>query len=102
MLAVLLLSILLVIGFGISILMFQQMRLSGQAGRSVVAFYAADAGAEKCLYEVRKDGAVTCPFTDIALDFDAQATYTVDYNGVDEITSIGKFRGTTRKIELTW
>jgi len=102
MLAVLLLSILLVIGLGISVLMLQQMRLSGQAGRSVVALYAADAGAERCLYEVRKNEAVSCPFIDVTLDFSSQATYTVVYDGVSTITSIGKFRGTSRKVELTW
>ena len=99
-LAILLLSVLLIIGLGISILMIQQIKMSGQAGRSVVAYYAAEAGAERCLYEVRKNGAVSCPFTDVALD--NQATYSTDYNGLDTITSIGQFRGTNRKVEASW
>jgi hypothetical protein len=102
LLAVLLLSILLVIGLGISLLMLQQIKMSGQVGRSVVAFYAAEAGTERCLYEVRKNGAVSCPFTNVSLDFDSNAKYTTSYNGSDTITSIGQFKDTSRKIEVSW
>lgn len=99
-LAVLLLGELLVIGLGVSILMINQIKMSGQTGLSVGAFYAAEAGAERCLYEVRKNGAVNCPFFDVNLD--NQANYTTDYNGVDTITSVGQFRGASRKVELYW
>lgn len=100
--AILLLNMLLVIGLGISVLMLQQIRMSGQIGQTVVAFYAADAGAERCLYEVRKNLAGSCPFIDQTLDFSAQARYTTDYNGTDTITSIGRFGKASRKIELSW
>jgi Tfp pilus assembly protein PilX len=100
LLGVLLLSVLLLIGLGISLLMLKQVKLSGQAGRSVLAFYAAEAGAERCLYEVRKNGAVSCPFADVLLD--NQASYTTNYNGVDTITSIGQYRDTSRKLQLNW
>lgn len=102
LLSVLILSSLLAIGLGISALMFQQIKMSGQSGQSVVAFYAADAGAERCLYEVRKNAAVSCPYTDISLDFNSLAKYTTTYNGSDTITSIGQFMDANRKVELSW
>lgn len=96
--SVLLLVVLLVIGLGISAVLLQQVKLSRQTGESVVAFYAADAGAERCLYEVRKNAAVTCPSGVL----DNGASYTVDYNGSDTVTSLGRFRATSREVELTW
>jgi len=102
LLGVLLLSVLIVIGLGISLLMFRQVELSGEVGRSVVAFYAAESGTERCLYEVRKNAASSCPFADVPLDFNSQARYTTSYNGSDTITSIGQFMDTNRKVELSW
>ena len=104
-LSVLLLSVILLIALGVSSLMIAQLKMSGQVGYSVVAFYAAEAGAERCLYEVRKSGAGSCPFTDVQLEtvspFD-NVFYTVTYNGSDTIKSIGQYLGTSRKVELTW
>lgn len=101
-LVLLILNVLLVISLGINGLMIGQIVASRQSGESVVAFYAADAGAEKCLYEVRKNGAVSCPYTDVPLDFSSSAKYTTTYNGSNTITSAGQFNNTSRKIEITW
>lgn len=105
-LAILLLSQLLVIGLGISVLMLRQIRMSGQAGLSVVAFYTAEAGAEKCLYQVRKETGEGCNSDPVAggsiTENLGEASYTADYDGANIITSIGKYRGTSRKVELTW
>ena len=97
-LAVLLLSELLVIGLGVSFLTVQQMEMSRQVGQSVIAYYAAEAGAEECLYEVRK-GTGSCP---AAGSLDNGANYATTYNGSDTITSIGHFKVTNRIVELTW
>lgn len=102
MIAILTLGLVSVIGFSVSILMLQQLRVSRQAGQSVVAFYAADAGAERCLYEVRQDGAVSCPHTDVSLDSVSDAVYTTTYDGANTITSVGHFEDASRKIEVTW
>jgi len=99
LLAVLLLAELSVIGLGIATLAIKQIRMSGQIGQSVVAYYAAEAGAERCLYDIRKSAAASCPYTDISL---GDAKYSTDYNGSDTITSIGQFESTNRKVELTW
>jgi len=100
-LATLILSIISVITFGISALMLQQIKMSKQMGNSVIAFYAAESGAERCLYEARK-GSGVCGFINISLDFDSNAKYTTTYNGSNEIKSTGEFRNTTRKVELNW
>lgn len=99
LLAFLLLTELSVIGLGIATLTVKQLRMSRQVGQSVVAYYAAEAGAERCLYDVRKSGAVSCPYTDVSL---GDAKYSTNYNGSDTITSIGQFESTNRKVELTW
>lgn len=97
-LAVLLLSVLSVIGLGIAVLMTNQIVMSGQVGNSVVAYYAAEAGSEECLYELRH-GSGSCPASGL---LDNGADYDVSYNGVDTIQSIGHFEGADRKIEITW
>lgn len=100
--AILILSLISVIGFATAFLILQQLKMSGQASRSVVAFYAADAGAERCLYRVRYEEGVDCPFTDEQLDFDSSALYTTTYNGSDQIISVGHFGDASRKIEISW
>ncbi len=104
LLAALLLIQLLVIGLGIAFLIIRQIQMSGQAGLSVVAYYAAEAGAEKCLYQVRKETGGGCDIAGggtITETLDG-TTYTAEYNGVDGITSIGQYRGASRKVELSW
>ena len=105
-LAVLLMSQVLVIGLGISILILQQIKMSSQAGLSVIAFYAADAGAEKCLYQARKITGEGCSGGgSINENIGAGsfiASYTAVFNGSDNITSVGQLKGISRKIELTW
>ena len=50
-LAVLLISVLLAIGIGIAAILVAQMRMLKGMGDSVIAFYAADTGVERVLYE---------------------------------------------------
>lgn len=101
-LAVLILSLIFTIVIGISALTIQQVRSSRQTGQSVIAFYAADSGAERCLYDIRKSGAVVCSYTDISLDFSSQAKYTTTYDGFNTITSKGEYKDISRKVELNW
>ena len=49
-LTVIILAILLAISLGISTILLGQMKIIGEIGKSVVAFYAADTGIEKMLY----------------------------------------------------
>lgn len=49
---VLITSLILAIGLGISSLLIQEMRIMGEIGYSVIAFYAADNGIEAALYDL--------------------------------------------------
>lgn len=113
LLAVLLLAELSVIGLGIATLTVGQIKMSGQVGQSVVAYYAAEAGAEKCLYQARK-GTEGCASVGGQISGNltgdlSEATYEAEGNGEvgvypthGTITSIGQFESTNRKVELTW
>jgi len=50
-LAFMMMTVLLVIAFGMSAILFGQMKIIGGMGDSVIAFYAADTGIERALYE---------------------------------------------------
>lgn len=102
LLSVLLMSLVLVIGLGLSTLMIQQLKLVGQMGHSVTAFYAANAGAEKCLYRIFQEE-LNCPFTDVALDLDG-VSYTVIYTTVpkDKIVATGQFKNTNRALQISF
>lgn len=99
-LVILVMSVLSVIGFGISKLMSSQVRMSGQASRSVLAFYAAESGAEQCLYRVRREGMGAGAVTGTVGSGSDQASFRAEYNGVGQIISIGQLRQIQRKIEL--
>ncbi|MFH0906652.1 MAG: hypothetical protein V1829_00110 [bacterium] len=121
LLSILLLSVLLTISLGVSFLLSQQMKMSGQTGQSVIAFYAADAGAEKCLYQTRcvlassptaecitatggglNEGCASVggliPYTYLS----SVARYKAERSSANSIISIGEFGDTSRKVELTW
>ena len=49
---VLITSLILAIGLGISTLLIQEMKMMGEIGYSVTAFYAADNGIEAALYDL--------------------------------------------------
>ncbi len=95
----------MVISTSAFIVMFQQIKMSRQAGHSVVAFYAAESGAEKCLYQVRNKTGLGCDLggvRTISETFSSQANYETTYNGTNEIISVGKYLETTRRLRLTW
>ena len=99
-LSVLLVSVLLTISSGVALLILNQSKMSSQIGHSVVSFYAAESGVERCLFNVRQ-GSGSCSYTNIRLDFDSGATYTVSYNGgIGIISASGSFFETNREIEV--
>ena len=53
---VLITSLILAISLGISALLIQEMRMMGEIGYSVIAFYAADSGIEHALYRFYQEG----------------------------------------------
>ena len=103
--SILLLSLLMIISSAIFILMFQQMKMSKQTGHSVVAFYAAESGAERCLYQIRNNTGTGCDILGggtISGILNSQANYQTTYNGSNEINSVGKYLEAARKLRLTW
>ena len=52
--AVLIMSVILAIGMGISGILIQQTRMVGEIEKSIVSFYAADSGVERELFDLYK------------------------------------------------
>ncbi len=115
LLAVLILASILSIGVGISTILNLQLKTTGQAGNSVVAFYAAESGTERGLYAYYKEGKT---------DFSYSGYLDLNKNGREDagdpsftgrvrpgesclavsycITSVGQYRKTTRSIETDY
>ena len=104
LMTILMLSTLLIVGTTIVVVLVNQIKMSSQADQSVMAIFAADAGAENCLYQVRY-GSGACAISGAALT--NGATYDASYalingNTLSDIKSTGHYSQTNRKIELTW
>jgi len=103
LLSVLVLAAVLVMGLTIARVVVSQITMTNQASQSVRAFYAADAGAELCLYQARRlqdpcgteGGSISGSLTN-------GATYTAQRFSGTAIRSTGFFKLTNRKVELTW
>jgi len=103
--AVLILSVILAIGLGISVILIQQSKMMSQIGYSVVAFYAADNGIEAILIAT-----TTNPIPETNLP--NEATYQVFVNTTSSdptciaqhycLKSIGTFKTTKRAIEVNY
>jgi len=110
-LSIMILSMLLAIALGISTLLVQQLQLTRDMGDSVIAFYAADSGAEKCLYDIwnGKTGATSCYIDDNhgrtvtqTLQANPLIQFTVTFNAPGNIQSRGDYKSTSRKLDLNF
>ena len=74
---VLIMSVILSVGLGLSGILIQQTKTIGEIGHSVVSFYAADSGIEGELYQLYKAplGMPLASFTDILV---GDAMYSVE------------------------
>ena len=99
-------SAILMIAFSAAGIMIYEIKMSQTVANSVPAFYAADAGAEKCLYEARRldEGSGGCSSiggtTSISLS--NGATVTATRKTVNKIESSGNYSDTKRSIETNW
>jgi len=108
LLTVLLLSVFSTITFAIFVPILKQVRMSRSMEQSVIALYAADAGAEECLYRIKKDasspcymGASPCQLeVNLNLNNGSVPSYLVEFNGSDAIRSKGKFLSTVRRFKV--
>jgi hypothetical protein len=102
-LAIMITSILLAIGLGLTVIIISQVKLMNNIGDSVVALYAADTGIEHSLYNKRIEEEGSGVFSDDQPI--GPAVYIVSYFydvNTDEgyWTSTGTFKGSKRSIEV--
>lgn len=93
------------IAFGVSLILLTEVRLSEDISKTVSAFYAADAGAERILYVDRKEGGAAEGTYAGSLDNGAAYSTTVEKPGVlTIIRSVGTDpAGKTRRgLELSY
>jgi hypothetical protein len=96
------LIIILLVALATGNIMALEIKMSRDIGNSIPAFFAADAGIERCLYEVRKNSADVCG-SSLNFTLTNAATYVVNKNsGQNLIESVGTFIQTKRKIEASW
>ena len=73
-LVVLIMSVILAIGLGISGILIQQIKISENIGDSVVALYAADSGVEQQIYDLYKLESHNSAYSDVMTN---SASYSV-------------------------
>jgi len=122
---ILITSFIFAISIGVNSISYQQAKTMNQIGLSTVAFYAADSGAERQLYNLYKEStilpninftfdssfaaqastSVTCASNDPAYCLDPSILYTAACDSVADnfcVKSVGDYKGTKRAIELTY
>jgi len=113
--AILIMTAILTIGLGVSVIITQQTKMLREIGYSVIAFYAADSGIEGVLYEdklCRRPTCSTssppaiCPGCDglpsgynTSFILENGASYNASYATTTK--SIGSYKTIKRAIELT-
>lgn len=105
LLAFFVMNILLMMALTAAGVMIYQIQMSKEIANSVPAFYAADAGAEQCLYQARKGApGVGCAnvggsvLVNLGNGASGQATLSTS----NEINAFGVFGGTRRSVEVSW
>lgn len=112
LLTLLILTAVLAIAFGVSGLMLGEIKISQEVPKSLRAYYAAEAGIERSLYDARKgagasdigsppscvgSGAVCLDGSDTCYSVDVVAT-----GNPTIIKSYGCYKGVRRSIEISW
>jgi len=105
LLAFFVMTVILMIAFSTAGVMVYEIKMSQEIANSVPAFYAADAGMEKCLYEARKleDGTGCNSVGGTAvINLSNGAAVTAVRGEENKIQSSGTYADTKRNIEATW
>lgn len=111
LLTLLILTAILAIAFGITGLMWGELKLSQDVPKSLKAYYAAETGIERKLYEIRSDppnnndigSPPSCTSGAVCLE-GSDNCYSVDVNVGATITikSYGCYKGIKRAIEVSY
>jgi Tfp pilus assembly protein PilX len=110
LMTILILNSILMISLAASKLIFSGVRMSGTEAKSTKAYFAAEAGAEKILWEFRQ-GAGACKASETNCHFSKSlpnnSSYQTDYiSGSQNVgstlifVSVGAFSGLKRSVEL--
>jgi len=75
---VLIAGVILAIGLGLSAILVQQLRMMGEVGYSVIAFYAADSGVEEALFNLYQSSPI--PFLPYEREWEDGTLNTVSYS----------------------
>lgn len=106
LLAFFVMNVLLITSLTAANVMVFNIKMSADIANSIPAYYAADAAAEKCLYQMRiiVDGVTGCSadggLTSVSL-YGGTVT-PVATRASSKITSVGQYKGTQRKVEISW
>ena len=104
---VFIMSILLAIGFGLSGILVQQIKMLGEIGYSVVAFYAADSGIEKVLVDRQAPNLTPGYYNSSLVNGATYEVFVVPSGGSCSalnfcIKSIGRYQKVKRAIEINY
>lgn len=113
LLTLLILVSVLAIALGVVALMMGELKMSQEVPKSLKAYYAAEAGIERALYDERRgggavdigdppdcdsgSGAVCLSGSEVCYSIDAKTT-----GSSTTITSYGCYKGTRRAIDVSW
>lgn len=107
LLTILILSVVLVIAFGISSVLLRQIKMSGQTSDSVWAYQAADSGIEYALYQANNLSTIGNLCSGCTLGTDCPRVGDAFYclatdnpNFATWIKSFGQFKQTQRSVEV--
>jgi len=97
----LIMSVVLAISLGLSAILIQQTKMMADIGYSIVAFFAADSGIEKSLYNILKEGGTGNVSENWGANYGYQVTVT-PCGSKSCVKSIGTYRETKRAIEAKY
>lgn len=113
---VLLLASIILAVLGAAGIIMSGIKMSGLQEKSTTAYFAAEAGAERVLWEIRKNSFSGCSIVGEYVDFAgascgaaiefslSQAKYSVYYNSIPpaslEINSVGNYLGVKRIVQI--
>lgn len=100
LLTLLITAAILVIAFGVSRISIGEIKLTRDISKSVIAYYGADSGIERALYEERVGGGVS-GVPDCSVLLGNGSSYGIQVQG-SIIKSIGCYKDIRRAIEVSF
>jgi hypothetical protein len=106
-LVILISTFILAVALGLSTILISRIKVSQEIGYSVVAFYAADTGIERILYDIRKlnyecSSPPCTPYSNIPLDSASYGVVINSWSPSVQINSTGKYQTVKRAIEINY